>query len=247
MAGQNATTGGTIKFDLRYDSECNYDYTYLEYLNTSNATWTIVTDGGLPPRPARFNSVSGTLCSGHGGTGRCCGTDYFFYSDNIGSTPNYGNSQWIACTFPMPSQAGGMQLRWRCTSDGAWSDADGQGDTDGIGAIDNVRITFIAPSPDVVITDNFETGNFLGVSAGGTWSPGALVGNTYDGWHLEFDPKYKNKGNTCDFSNDWMWAAKPAANAIPANGFDYFLVTPVIDVGGRRAGVRRLLVRTVGS
>lgn len=233
MAGQNAATGGTIKFDIRYDSECNYDYTYLEYLNTTTSTWTTVLDGAS--RPARFNSVSGTLCTGHGGTGRCCGGDYFFYSDNIGSTPDYGNSDWIACTFPLPSQSGGMQLRWRSTSDGAWSDADGQGDTDGIAAIDNVRITFIAPNPDVVVTDNFETGNFSGVTAtsgSASWAPGALVGNTYDGWHLEFDPKYKNKGNTCDFSNDWMWSAKPAATSIPENGFDYFLVTPIINCNG---------------
>ena len=239
MAGQNASAGGTIRFDLRYDSECNYDYTYLEYLRTSDGTWQMVVDGSA--RLARFNAVSATLCTGHGGTGRCCGQDYFFYSDNIGSAPNYGNSAWLtSVTFPLPTQTGGMKLRWRCASDGAWSDADGYGDTDGIAAIDNVQITFVAPNPDVVVSDNFETGDFNGITAtSGTasWTADGIIGNTYDGWHLEFDPKYKNKGNTCDFSNDWMWAAKPAGNAIPANGFDYFLVTPVIDVGGWTGGV----------
>lgn len=242
MAGQNASGGGTIRFDLRYDSECHYDYAYLEYFNTSTSQWVPVRDG--VNKPATFNSVSGNACTGHGGTGRCCGGDYFFASDEVFSAPQYGTSTWLAgVTFPLPTQAGGMKLRWRCTSDGAWSDADGAGDTDGIAAIDNVQITFTAPTPDVVVSDNFETGNFSGVtttSGSATWTPGGLTGSTYDGWHLEFDSKYKNKGNTCEFSNDWMWAAKPAATAIPANGFDYFLVTPVIDVNGWTGGLVEL-------
>jgi len=39
MSAENATSGGTIKFDIRYDSECNYDYTYLEYFNTTTSQW----------------------------------------------------------------------------------------------------------------------------------------------------------------------------------------------------------------
>lgn len=238
MAGQNAGTGGTIKFDIRYDSECYYDYTYLEYLNTSTSAWTMVLGDSThvaPNNVARFNSVSGNGCAAHGGSGRCCGQDYFFHSDNIGTTPNHGNSTWVTnVTFPMPAQSGGMQLRWRCTSDGAWSDADGSGDTDGIGAIDNVNIKFNTGA--ITVTDNFETGNLSGVvTSGGTpavWTAGGLVGNTYDGWHLEFDPKYKNKGNTCEFSNNWMWSSKPAAISIPENGFDYFLASPVINCNG---------------
>jgi hypothetical protein len=134
-----------------------------------------------------------------------------------------------------------MKLRWRCTSDGAFSDADGRGDTDGIGAIDNVQVNFTASA--VVVTDNFETGNFTGVKRNGVtnpgvfWTPGGLQGDTYDGWHMEFDPKYKNKGNTCDFSNDWMWSSKPAATSIPDNGFDYYLVSPVINCNGWTGGV----------
>ncbi|MFN8178244.1 MAG: T9SS type A sorting domain-containing protein [bacterium] len=238
MSGQNASSGGTIRFDLRYDSECGYDYTYLEYFDTAASQWAAVTDG--TGRAATFNAVSGNPCAGHGGTGRCCGADYFFASDQgAGGAPWYGNSAWLTnVTLPMPAQSGGLQLRWRCFSDGAFSDQDGRGDTDGLAAIDNVRITFAASG--VVVTDDFETGNFNGVHATGgsaSWLPGALLGNTYDGWHLEFDPKYKNKGNTCTYSNDWMWSSKPAATAIPVNGFDYFLVTPVIDVHGWTGGV----------
>jgi hypothetical protein len=90
-------------------------------------------------------------------------------------------------------------------------------------------VTFTASG--AVVEDDFETGDFAGVTATSgavTWLPQPLQGNPYDGWHVEFDPKYKNKGNSCVFSNDWMWSAKPAAFAIPssANGFDYLLVSP---------------------
>jgi len=245
MSAENATSGGTIKFDIRYDSECNYDYTYLEYFNTTTSQWQTVVDGSS--KPAIFNSVSGNVCTGHGGTGRCCGSDYFFASDQHlvgGNNITYhGNSAWQTnVTFPMPAQTGGMRLRWRCTSDGAFSDADGRGDTDGIGAIDNVQVNFTAGS--VVVRDTFESGNFVGVTVNGSvnlplasWSAGGLQGDTYDGWHMEFDPKYKNKGNTCDFSNDWMWSSKPAATSIPDNGFDYYLVSPVINCNGWTGGV----------
>ena len=241
MDGFNASTGGTIKFDIRYDSECNYDYTYLEYFRTSDNTWQQVVDGGS--KPALFNSVSGNTCTGHGGTGRCCGDDYFFHSDqkNLGSgnVNYYGNSTWMTnVTFPMPAQAGGMRLRWRCFSDGAWSDADGNGDTDGIAAIDNVLVTFA--STGHTVSDGFEDNAFTpddtNPGSNATWTPGGLIGETFDGWHLEFDPKYKNKGNTCDFSNDWMWSARPVAG-FPTNGWSYYLVSPKINCNGWTGGV----------
>ncbi len=230
MAGQDASAGGSVQFDLRYDAECNYDYVYLEYLRSSNGQWTVLTDAS--GNPARFNGVSGNV-------GAACGGDYFGHSGTFLGSPYYGNSTWLTdVTFPLPAQSGGMMLRWRATSDGAWSDADGSGDTDGLGAVDNVTVTFTAGG--VTVTDDFETGDFSGVVASsGTamWIPGGLEGNTYDGWHLEFDPKYLNKGNTCTFSNDWMWSAKPPASPIPSNGFDYYLVTPAIDVSGWTGGV----------
>jgi hypothetical protein len=241
MSGQDANGGGTIRFDLRYDAECDYDYLYLEYLDTGTGTWEAVVD--TAGAPAVFNAVSGNPDSDSGGTGRSCGNDLFGSSDEAdlggGNEPFYGNSAWLDdVSFPMPAQPGGLQLRWRATSDGAWSDQDDRGDTDGLGAIDDVVVTFLASGS--VVTDDFSGGDFAGVGAtigSATWIPGGLVGNTYDGWHLEFDPKYKNKGNTCLFSDDWMWAAKPIGSPIPANGFDYFLVSPVIDVDGWTGGV----------
>ena len=250
VPGANQGSGSTVKFDIRYDSECLYDYTYLEYLNDATGNWTLLQDG--TGRVAQFNAVSGNLDLNHGGTGRACGGDYFFHSDQInpggGTIPYYGNSTWMTnVTFPIPPQIGAasLQLRWRCFSDGAWSDADGSGDTDGIASIDNVKVTFAAAPADSV-KDTFES-NAQGLAFnnpstfGGLtfaqWLPLGLEGNTYDGWHLEFDPKYKNKGNTCTFSNDWMWAAKPPTSAIPENGFSYYLVTPKIYCNGWTGGV----------
>ncbi|MEZ5066540.1 MAG: T9SS type A sorting domain-containing protein [bacterium] len=249
MTGQNASTGGTIRFDLNYDTECNYDYLYLEYFNNTTAKWELVTG---PNGPAIFNAVSGNPDSNNGGTGRACGDDYFGSSDQAdlggGNIPYYGNSVWLNdVTFPMPAQAGGMQLRWRGFSDGAWSDADGRGDTDGIARIDDVRVTFA--STGNVVTDDFsdgsiETGASLKLNGGApgtiTWTAGGLEGNTWDSWHMEFDPNYKNKGATCNFSDDWMYTARPPSGfpgTGDANGMSMFLVTPVIDCDGWTGGV----------
>jgi hypothetical protein len=241
-AGIDATAGGTLAFDLRYDCECNYDYLYLEYWQTSSSKWKLVEDAG--GNPAVFNAVSGNFTS-NPNAGRDCGDDFFGTSDQrdlgAGPEPYYGNSLWLTgVTFPVPAQSGGMKLRWRACSDGAWSDADGRGDTDGIGAVDNVSVTFNAGP--TAVNDDFETGDFNGVVTTGpgtaaSWAPGGLEGNTYDGWHLTFDPNYRNKGNTCTFTNDWMWAAKRDVGPIPTNQFDFFLVSPVIDCSDWLGGV----------
>jgi hypothetical protein len=245
MSTISAASGGTVQFDIRYDSECNYDYTYLEYFDTGTSAWTQVQDGTA--HRAIFNAVSGNNCTAGTppGTGRCCGTDYFKASDQHnpggGNITWHGNSAWVTnVTFPMHVQAtGGMKFRWRCTSDGAFSDADGRGDTDGIAAIDNVKVFFTATHD--TISDNFESGNFAGLKKNGapagafaSWGPGSLMGNTFDGWHMEFDPTYKNKGNTCTFSNDWMWTTRgiPSGN----NNWDYYLVSPVINCNGWSGG-----------
>lgn len=249
-------TGSTVKFDVRYDTECNYDYLYVEYSTNNGTTWSFLRDTYPNGTPAVFNAVSGIGDLTHGGTGRACGSDYFGSSDQF--NPGGGNVNWNGdshsvwktnVTFNVPSGgAAGVRVRWRAFSDGAWSDQDGRGDTDGLAAVDNVVLT-VASSPGTSASDNFETGT--GSALNGripptetlpgsvTWAAGGILGNTYDGWHLEFDPKYKNKGNTCNFSNDWMWAAKPATTAIPttANGFDFFLVSPVINCNNWLGGV----------
>jgi hypothetical protein len=239
-AANTTADDGVLTFDLRYDTECHYDYLYLEYLDSGTDSWTAVVD--TAGTPAVFNGVSGFFSGSNGG--RHCGDDIFGMSDqNLAGDPVYGNSVFLTgVSFPLPAQAGGLSLRWRAFSDGAWSDADGRGDTDGIGAIDNVSVTW--DSGANLLVDSFEDGLFAGFdtqTGAGTdnaaWMPGGLQGNTYDGWHLEFDPMYVNKGNTCTFSDDWMWAAKPATSAIPENEFSYFLVSPKIACSGWTGGV----------
>jgi hypothetical protein len=210
-SGQDATSGGTIEFDLRYDVELLYDYVYLEYRRNANGMWEAVVDS--VGAPAVFNGVSGA--------------------------GDYGSSVWLESRrLVLPTQSGNTMLRWRAESDGAWSDADGRGDTDGMVAIDNMTVTFAADG--AVVSDDFESGGFGGIAAtSGTaaWAPGGLIGPDYDGWHFEYDPVYSGEQLTCVFTDDWMWSAKEGPVPSWANGFDFLLVSPVIDVSGWSAGV----------
>jgi hypothetical protein len=244
MSDQDASSGGMIEFDLRYDTECNFDYAYLEYFDTSSASWTVVQDSS--GADAIFNAISGNPDENSGGIGRACGNDIFQNSDMRGlggedPEPYHGNSIWLEdVSFPMPAQSGGMKIRWRGLTGLGNSDEAGGRDTDGLIAIDNVSVTLTASGS--VVSDDFETGDFDGVSATlgtASWERGGIVGNTYDGFHLSFDPMYKNKGNMCLFNDDWMWAAKPDVGSIPpsASGFSFLLASPVIATAGWTAGL----------
>ena len=37
----------TLTFDIRYDNECNYDYAYLEYLDSGTGAWTLMPDSAM--------------------------------------------------------------------------------------------------------------------------------------------------------------------------------------------------------
>jgi hypothetical protein len=230
-------SGGTLTFSVRYDTECVYDYLYLEYLDGGGQWQQLLDAGGTA---AVFNGVSGEVTSTNtcdNGSGGAGDGNYFDDGTFNGSTPLHGTSVWYpTVVFPVPAQLN-LQLRWRGSSDPAWSDFDGRGDTDGIGAIDNVTLNF--NNTDVVF-DDFESGDFdfalvNGAPNNSIWVFGSS-GNTYDGWHLTFDPMYKNKGSTCTFSDDWMWNGKPDVGSIPENGFEYFLVSPVIPCDGWTGG-----------
>ena len=235
-SGQPADLGGTIEFDVRYDVECDYDYLYLEYLEPGG-DWSLVTDvSDGTGAEAIFNAVSGNPDNFN----LDCGDDYFGFGDEDSTGEKvHGTSEWIwNVQFPIPDGlTSGLTIRWRAFSDGAWSDADGRGDTDGIGAIDNVTVTIENGANDILIEDDFESNSFSGITTtngvgpDASWTPGGLDGNTLDGWHLENDPKYTNKGNTCTFSDDWMWTSKPAGG-FQENGFSFFLTTPVIPCDG---------------
>lgn len=60
-----------------------------------------------------------------------------------------------------------------------------------------------------------------------------------DLWHLEFDPHYRNRGNTCEYTNDWMFTVNPPGigQPIASDGFCSILVTPPIDVSGWTGGL----------
>lgn len=154
--------------------------------------------------------------------------------DGVSGGGPHGGSVWLTgLSYAIPPYAGGLRIRWRAVSDFVVSDQDGRLDTDGLAAIDNVSVVFAATGS--VVSDDFETGDFLGIvstQSSASWQPRSLAGSEYDGWHLVFDPAYQNKGNTCSFSDDWMWAARP-----DANGFDFLLVSPAIDVQGWTGGV----------
>jgi hypothetical protein len=114
-----------------------------------------------------------------------------------------------------------------------------------MGAIDNVTITLPrSGGGTILIEDDFESGDFAGITTTGggsaTWTPGGLEGNTFESWHMLFDPLYPNVGNTCTFSDDWMWSAKDQAG-FPAggvaNGFRMYLVSPAFATDGWTGGV----------
>lgn len=151
----------------------------------------------------------------------------------------HGSSTWLTgLSYPLPPTPAGLRIRWRAVSDDVVSDEDGRIDTDGLAAIDNVSVVFAATGS--VVSDGFETGDFDGIvstQSSAAWQPRSLGGSAYDGWHLTFDPVYANRGNTCAFSDDWMWGARPDSGGFPENGFDFLLVTPTFDVQGWSGGL----------
>jgi hypothetical protein len=203
--------GGTITFDIRYDIECVYDYVYLEYLDQNTLEWeTLNTAADGSGNPVIFNGVS---------TNPSAECAFDVLGNGVNDTSDHGQGQggWEkAVTFPVPNMAvmGGdginLDLRWRGVSDIGFSDADGILETDGLGAIDNVSITLPTGDMPITISDDFETGDFSGIAASSgiaTWTSGGLEGNSYDSWHMLFDPLYPNVGSTCTFSDekdDWI-------------------------------------------
>ncbi|MBZ0269921.1 T9SS type A sorting domain-containing protein, partial [bacterium] len=244
--GGDRAAGATLTFDIRYDAECNYDYVYLEFLSSFQAvgpdtvfTWTEL---------ARYNGVSGVF----GAT--VCGGDALGHAaaDSSG-TPQYGNASWVGgVNVPLPTTGGtsatNTRLRWRAVTDGAWSDADDRADTQGLVLLDNVNVAFTAGG---TASDSFDGGTpgnaFTTPAVGGAvtdaeWTPEGLTGNPYNPWRVAFDPDYKNQGNTCDFSADWMFTTRlPILNTYTNEAaWDYYLVTPSIPCTGWTGGVIQL-------
>jgi hypothetical protein len=125
----------------------------------------------------------------------------------------------------------GPKFRWRFTSDGAWSDADGRGNTDGAAFIDNV---WVYGDTQRYIED-FESGVLDTVY----WSLRDSDG-VVDGWHLVYEPDPPYEGGdggdraACVIDSSWVWRGRPEAGypgpASWRNGWYYRLMSPSIPV-----------------
>ena len=219
--------GCTLCFDPRYDTECAYDYLYVDFWN--GAEWKTL---------ATFNSTSNT----GGGT---CGPavlptpDYFGNSD--AGQPH--TADWQERTDPgepafkeviSPAQlvvTSGPRFRWRFISDGAWSDADGRGNTDGAAFVDNVWIW-----GDVErYTEDFESG-MLDTSLWSLPDPPGVV----DLWHISHDPDRPYEGGdgddrtTCRVDSSFVYRGRPEqgykAGEPWRNRWFYRLMSPAVPV-----------------
>jgi hypothetical protein len=227
LTGYTVANGCTLYFDPRYDTECKYDYFYCE-----------VFDGSEWVEVALFNASSdnpGSECGQPtGGNPDFWGNTDAHQPFNAdwqtrgGSTPAYG----AAIDTLLGSVVADPVIRWRFTSDGAWSDADGRGNTDGACFIDNIEVhTDVA-----VYTEDFEGGPG---SLGPEWTfPGP------DGvcqcWHQIHDPDPPYEGGdggertTCTLDSSVVWRGKPdggyPGGAPWRNGWFYRLLSPAVPI-----------------
>jgi hypothetical protein len=220
--------GCTVYFDPRYDTECKYDYFYLDY-NSGTGWQTLGT----------FNATSND-------PGDPCGGTTTPNPDNWGNSDvnrlNLCNWQERAIQnqpafkgIITPAMLAGLTqapaFRWRFVSDGNWSDADGQGDSDGGAFVDNVWIRGDAGD---VYTQDFESSSISGPLPT-YWSfedplPVAQC------WHIRHDPDPPYEGGdggartTCLLDSSWVWRGRPeggySVGAAWRNGWFYRIESP---------------------
>jgi len=215
--------GCSIAFDPRYDTECKYDYFYVEYF-----------DGTQWQQLALFNATSnnpGSECGSPGGgnpdfwgntdTGRLANCNW--QSRSPSGEPAFhaflDAGQWNYTSGPI--------FRWRFESDGGFSDADGSGNTDGAAFIDNVTVV---GDTDTYVMD-FESG------LDSYWSFPRPDGVT-DQWHMVHDPDPPYEGgdggdrSTCTLDSSVVWRGRPEGGypvGTPwRNGWFYRLVAPTM-------------------
>jgi hypothetical protein len=221
----DVANGCTLLFDPRYDTECKYDYLYIEY-NDGNQWQTL----------AVFNATSnnpGAECGGASG----------------GNPDHWGNTdtdRLTQCNWQTRTETGvpafkagidpgsysytsGPQFRWRFASDNSWSDADGAVDTDGAAFIDNVGVY----GDDERYQIDFESG------LDAYWSFPDPEGVT-DQWHMVWDPDPPYEGgdggdrSTCTVDSSIVYRARPEGGfpvGMPwRNDWFYRLTTPSISI-----------------
>jgi hypothetical protein len=215
--------GCTLFFDPRYDTECKYDYFYVDYWNGTQ--WKTL---------ATFNATSnnpGAIC----GAPSKPNPDYWGNSD----LNRLANCNWQLRNAPnepafkkviVPGSliiTSGPKFRWRFVSDAAWSDADGRGNTDGGAFLDNVWVR----GDTQQFVDDFESG----VLNPAYWSlpkPDGVI----DQWHIVHDPDPAYEGGdggtraTCELDSSFVYRARPE-QGYPAgvpwrNGWYYRLMSP---------------------
>jgi hypothetical protein len=220
--------GCTVYFDPRYDTECKYDYFYCD-----------VWDGSEWQQVALFNASSnnpGSEC------GQPTGGNPDYWGNTDSGQPN--RAAWQGRGVPgepafkaavdtlLGSVVSGPQIRWRFTSDGAWSDADGRGNTDGACFIDNIEIH----TDTQIYTEDFEGGPG---SLGPEWdfpNPPAIA----QAWHLIHDGDAPYEGGdggertTCTLDSSLHWKARPdggyPGGASWRNGWYYRLLSPAVPI-----------------
>jgi hypothetical protein len=223
----SVAAGCTLLFDPRYDTECKYDYFYLDVWDGSD--WVTL---------ASFNASSnnaGGVC-GNPGTAN---PDYWGNTD----TGQPYSADWQERFDPdlpafyrvvTPDTLGvtsGPRFRWRFVSDGAWSDADGRGDTDGAAFIDNVWVW----CDNMRYQEDFESGSLDTIY----WrlpNPEGVI----DQWHIvsDTDPPYEGGDGgdrgSCTLDSSYAYRARPEAgypgDASWRNGWYYRLQTPSIPI-----------------
>jgi hypothetical protein len=229
LSGFSGASACTLAFDPRYDTECKYDYFYVDYY-----------DGSAWQELAIFNGASNTTLTE-------CGTpgggspDYFGFGDT--GQPN--SCGWVTRTvggqpaffheFAASEVSSPPKFRWRFYSDGAWSDADGRGDTDGACFIDNV--TFQGSGQTFV--EDFEHNDYDTLAAHGWTFPNPDP--VAQCWHQihDVDPPYEGNEagqsqSTCTLDSSIAWRGRPdggyAAGTSWRNGWFYRLRSPEIDI-----------------
>ena len=222
----SVTGGCTLYFDPRYDTECKYDYFYVDYWN--GTAWANL---------ALFNATSNNPGANCGAPSKPA-PDYFGNID----TNRLANCNWQQRSGTTPAYKGVITsamfgtitsapiFRWRFTSDGGWDDMDGNGDTDGAAYVDNVHIR----SASSAYAQDFETCSVFGTLPE-YWSlldpPGVA-----QGWHLKHDtdPPYEGgdggERTTCDLDSSWTFRARPElgfpVGSPQRQGFFYSVRTP---------------------
>jgi hypothetical protein len=225
LPGTFEVSGGcTLYFDPRYDTECKYDYLYIDFY-----------DGGQWQTLALFNATSNN-------PGGECGYPTAGNPDYWGNTDvnNLANCNWQTRpdvnwpAFKAEIDAGtysytaGPKFRWRFKSDPLWSDMDGRGNTDGGAYIDNI---IVRGDVGHVYEQDFESG------LDAYWSfpnPDGVI----DQWHMSYDPDPPYEGgdgedrSTCTLDSSVVWRSRPeggfTVGAAWRNGWHYRMVTPTI-------------------